>query len=1296
MKKIYLFILFCLGISFANAQQVFLTENFNFATDSLLQRNGWYSHSNGTTNPIKATNGGLSLTKTVYPGNGIGNAAAVSNTGSDENKPFSSYPNSGNVYASFLVRVNKVSPGYFFHLGEYSTPTSPTFTALSTNFRARTSVDTGSTKSKFKLGLAFNANIASGLTGDLDTGVTYLVVVKYKFVSGASNDSVSMFVFADGSDISAEPAKPTLGPYAGTAIDMTNAQAVVLRQYSATQNIVVDGIIAQSTWNFATTPVASTQIGPISVPKFAVATKGSAADSVRAPIVFRLRINGLKPNEKYQYITKVSDSFDLKMRSTSTGGAGNMIGFNTSGNFKYITSPTMGTAGKNDTFESNMMGEFEGWFGVVTTTDRRFNAGKTVFPLVIAVGSTSKDTLIGYCGDAIKMLDYGTTSSGSTLVWGSSQASAKSFVSLYEATSSSGLRPLSIGMVEGSGIGSNWSSNTPWTIKNKVIGTTGNWSAVIPNNLAGGLRRVENVNLSNGFLVYANSDADGTWGPSKKSTVNSKGGIIYLDNDDAALVPTKVEFWARTSTAKEDVGKYNVFVTRKFSDEKDQTVRFFVAGGTAVKGATADYTVTERTITFKGAGAASSDTSVITINDDNAAEGAETIVLGIDQASNCVIGTEKAHTISITDNDVANIELPKTLIVVKENAGKIGVVIKMDKPVANASKMMLMVKMKGDSTYIPSEFQLGKSGKDSTFNLGLSTKADSLMIFAKVNDDFNIEPNDTVVLVLRQLTGNAFMKDSIITLVMTDNDGPATIEFIDSKLTVVENVGNVAVRIRVKSRSDADADFTLRCYTALSTATEGVDFKFNPTSKIINITSSTADTIVVNVPFYDDKNFELTKKVYFGLGNLSNTKITKNKDTLIITLLNDDLPIYTIGKINKQTNATKTADSLNVRCRVYGTVHGVNLRTVGMNFTFMDGTGGMGVYTSPKTFGYTVAEGDSIMVQGTVSQFQGTVQMDKLDTIIKISSAQPLKKAKVVNGVDETTESVLVQMRRVKMVDAAEWPSAALAANGFKYVRVMNTSGRVDTLNIDAETNIDGSTAPVGYFDVTGIGAQFDNTSPFTSRYVLTPRSIDDIKASALPTVNFAKTKDSIFEPADSFRIDFSVIPADENFSFDVAIAGGTAVSPTDYDFATRKINVVKNVSSFLIRANITDDGDPDGDKILIFAIRNAQGPCFIGKDSLLTLKIKDNEASVVKRFAEGSIKMYPNPTNGMVQINSVENMKSVKVYTLSGQLVRSIDMTDLSKLNAITMELNAVSGLYRVQVITASGNMYSDFLSVQ
>jgi hypothetical protein len=363
------------------------------------------------------------------------------------------------------------------------------------------------------------------------------------------------------------------------------------------------------------------------------------------------------------------------------------------------------------------------------------------------------------------------------------------------------------------------------------------------------------------------------------------------------------------------------------------------------------------------------------------------------------------------------------------------------------------------------------------------------------------------------------------------------------------------------------------------------------------------------------------------------------------------------------------------------------MRVTGFNFTIMDNTGGIGVYNSPKVFGYSVKEGDSIMVQGRVGQFQGLVQMDQLDTVIVIATARKLKSPTLVTALGESTESSLVTMRRVKLVDAAEWPSTALNANGFKNVRIVGTTGRIDTLNIDAETDIDGNTAPEGYFDVIGIGGQFDNSNPFISRYVLSPRRFSDFNASTLPVVTFTETLDSVFEAADSFRMDFKIAPADDNFSFDVVVKSATAVSPDDYDFATRKINIIKNTSSVMIRANISDDNVYDGDKFVEFAIRNIQGPGKIGADSVLVLKIKDNEANNVKRFALGGIKMYPNPTNGMFTIQSTAEMAEVKVTNMVGAVISTNSVNSKQYKSSIS----GAAGLYMIQVKLKDGSMYTD-----
>jgi hypothetical protein len=50
----------------------------------------------------------------------------------------------------------------------------------------------------------------------------------------------------------------------------------------------------------------------------------------------------------------------------------------------------------------------------------------------------------------------------------------------------------------------------------------------------------------------------------------------------------------------------------------------------------------------------------------------------------------------------------------------------------------------------------------------------------------------------------------------------------------------------------------------------------------------------------------------------------------------------------------------------------------------------------------------------------------------------------------------------------------------------------------------------------------------------------------------------------------------------------------------------------------------------------------------------------------------------------------------MGGQLVREVNMNNMMKANAVTLDLNVVAGLYRVQIITTAGEMYSDFLSFQ
>jgi len=256
MKNFLLLGFFSLAFN-AQGQTLLLSENFDYPAGAPLRDHGWYVHSGGTTNPITVSATGLSLGTTLYFGNAIGRAASVNNTGADENRPLSANRDSGSVYASFLLKtsgeITTDGSGYFFHFVEYSNPSAPVYTAISTAHRARTYITVGSTPASFRLGLTFNsATVPSAVgvdvTNDLDTSKTYLVVVKYTFVSGADNDQVSLFVFENGDTLTNEPATATLGPFGGTAADLSQIQGVALRQFNAAQKVIVDGIYVRDNW----------------------------------------------------------------------------------------------------------------------------------------------------------------------------------------------------------------------------------------------------------------------------------------------------------------------------------------------------------------------------------------------------------------------------------------------------------------------------------------------------------------------------------------------------------------------------------------------------------------------------------------------------------------------------------------------------------------------------------------------------------------------------------------------------------------------------------------------------------------------------------------------------------------------------------------------------------------------------------------------------------------------------------------------------------------------------------------
>jgi len=222
-----------------STSQVLFTENFNYPAGDSIGAHGWIWNT-GTTNTIFVTAPGL--TYSGYPLSGVGNACRLRNNGNDAYKQINSADSIGSLYLSFMVRVDSAkTPGdYFIAL---IPPTSTT--QYTPRFYAKDSLG----------GLAFGVSKstagAGGITytgGTYSLGTTYLIVIKYTFNPGTSDDAINVFVFSSGIP-STEPTTPTIGPVTGTATDNAIGR-VAIRQGTAANapTLNIDGIQVAKTW----------------------------------------------------------------------------------------------------------------------------------------------------------------------------------------------------------------------------------------------------------------------------------------------------------------------------------------------------------------------------------------------------------------------------------------------------------------------------------------------------------------------------------------------------------------------------------------------------------------------------------------------------------------------------------------------------------------------------------------------------------------------------------------------------------------------------------------------------------------------------------------------------------------------------------------------------------------------------------------------------------------------------------------------------------------------------------------
>lgn len=232
-----------------------------------------------------------------------------------------------------------------------------------------------------------------------------------------------------------------------------------------------------------------------------------------------------------------------------------------------------------------------------------------------------------------------------------------------------------------------------------------------------------------------------------------------------------------------------------------------------------------------------------------------------------------------------------------------------------------------------------------------------------------------------------------------------------------------------------------------------------------------------------------------GIGGQFTTEVPANNGYQLVPRYAEDLGLepgdgYTevsISEIRENDN-NGISVLLGEPVQVTAVVYGTNLRQQGLQFTVIDENNiGVGVFRTSGNLDYTVNEGDLINLKGVVSEFRGFTQITA-EEIELLEQGVDLVTPLVVTELNESTESSLIKLEGVEIVNPMDWPETGEGAD-----IELSVNGQSFLMRIQRETPR-ANQAPSGTLNVTGMGGQFTNSVPADDGYQIIPRYEADIE----------------------------------------------------------------------------------------------------------------------------------------------------------------------------------------------------------
>ncbi|MFZ6050686.1 PKD domain-containing protein [Halocola ammonii] len=469
------------------------------------------------------------------------------------------------------------------------------------------------------------------------------------------------------------------------------------------------------------------------------------------------------------------------------------------------------------------------------------------------------------------------------------------------------------------------------------------------------------------------------------------------------------------------------------------------------------------------------------------------------------------------------------------------------------------------------------------------------------------------------------------------------VSFVTGGQTVTEDAGEVTFDVEVEN--PGESEITVEIVLNGGSATLGDDFTGSfPIS--LTFPAGSTDPITSSVTITDDMMEEGLETIELMLnGSEEGYEFGIQMHTITIEASDVPIDVYTIGEA-RANDEDGVPELIDTQMELRGIVHGSNLNPGGLQFSLIDETGAITVYSN-EALGYTVTEGDSIHVVGTLDQFNGLAQIAATEVEL-ISSDNELVEPDLVTDLNEVTESDLIRINCVQLVDPLEWTTGD--GNGGFTVEISDGDNTY-LLRIDSAVDLYNEPAPTGTFSIIGTGGQYDTSSPYDEGYQILPRYSADI---------FNEISASIDAPA--------TIEIPEGGSADADFMSTGSGASYEWDFGDGNTSDEENPTH-----TYEYDVEEPASYTVSLTVTDAEGICSVSTSTVVNV---DYVVSVGEN--EFQFDVYPNPFKSEFTIESNQSVEKVVIYDAVGKIVKTINQKSTGKTIVNMSDMNA--GIYVIQ----------------